>query len=266
VVIVVFGNIKRSDNTMLRTLLVLMLPVVAIAQADYVVTTKADTLRGEIRLLTYDNIDRIQLNVGKKKEMLTALQVLSVFHEGKVYKPVQYEKRIILMQLIKTGYLSLYAFRLPNQTTYDGRYLYRLDGKHLEVPNLAFKKMMAAYLESCPDISEKIKLGEVGKKELEQILDAYNTCMASAKPTEAEPTPKPVINDLVIAIQTLKQKLSGEDFSSKKDAIDLLTDLEQKAGRNETIPNYLVEGLKAYLAPVTSAQTELETVLQLLKK
>jgi len=266
VVIVVFGNLK-SDKIMLRTLLLLLvLPVAAIAQTDYVITTKADTLRGEIRLLTYDNIDRIQINIGKKKEMLTALQVLSVYHEEKVYKPVQYEKRVILMQLIKTGYLSLYAFRLPNQTTYDGRYLYRLDGKHLEVPNLAFKKMMAAYLENCTDISDKIKSGELGKKELEQIIAGYNACMASAKPTEAEPAPKPVVNDLVIAIQNLKQKISEQDFSSKKDAVDLLTDLEKKAGRNETIPNYLLEGLKSYLASVPSLQQELETVLQLLKK
>jgi hypothetical protein len=90
--------------------------------------------------------------------------------------------------------------------------------------------------------------------------------MASAKPTEPEPLPKPVVNDLVIAIQNLKQKLTGQEFTSKKDALDLLTDLEQKAGRNENIPNYLLEGLKSYLAPVTSAQAELETVLLLAKK
>jgi hypothetical protein len=71
---------------------------------------------------------------------------------------------------------------------------------------------------------------------------------------------------LTSAIQNLKQKLSEQEFTSKKDAIDLLTDLEQKAGRNETIPNYLLEGLKSYLAPVTSIQSELESVLQLLKK
>ncbi len=34
----------------------------------------------------------------------------------------------------------------------------------------------------------------------------------------------------------------------------------------EAIPNYLLEGLKSYLAPVASVQTELETVLQLAKK
>ncbi|MBX2894570.1 MAG: hypothetical protein KF763_03955 [Cyclobacteriaceae bacterium] len=252
---------------MLRTLLVLMvLPVVCSAQTDYVITTKADTLRGEIRLLTYDNIDRIQINTGKKKEMLTALQVLAVYHEEKFYKPIQYDKRVLMMQQIKNGYLSLLAFRMPNQTTFDGRFLFRLDGKHMEVPNLAFKKIMATYLEGCADVSTKVKNGELGKKELEQILDEYNTCMASTKPTEPEPSPKLVVNDLVIAIQNLKQKLTAQEFTSKKDALDLLTDLEQKAGRNEVIPNYLLEGLKSYLAPVASAQVELETVLQLLKK
>lgn len=258
---------SKSDKIMLRTLLLLLvIPVAAFAQTDYVITTKADTLRGEVRLLSYDNIDRVQINIGKKKEMLTALQVLTIFYKDNFYKPIQYDNRVLLMQQVKTGYLSLYAFRLPNQTTYDGRYLYRLDGKNLEVPNLAFKKILSAYLEDCSTVSDKIKSGELGKKELEQILDEYNTCMASAKPTEPEPLTKPVVNDLVIAIQNLKQKLTSQEFISKKDAIDLLTDLEQKAGRNETIPNYLLEGLKSYLAPVSSVQAELETVLQLLKK
>ena len=91
--------------------------------------------------------------------------------------------------------------------------------------------------------------------------------MTSAKPVLAEQVePKPVVNELVTAIQKLKQKISDQDFSSKKDAVDLLADLEKKAGRNEAIPNYLLEGLKSYLAPVASVQTELETVLQLAKK
>ncbi len=253
---------------MLRTLLIVMvLPVAAFAQTDYVITAKADTLRGEVRLLTYDNIDRLQITIGKKKEILTALQVLSVYHEENFYKPIQYDNRVVLMQQLKTGYLSLYAFRMQNQTTFDGRYLYRLDGKHLEVPNLAFKKMVATYLEGCPEVSDKVKSGELGKKDIEKILDEYNACMTSAKPVLAEQVePKPVVNELVTAIQKLKQKISDQDFSSKKDAVDLLADLEKKAGRNEVIPNYLLEGLKSYLAPVASVQTELETVLRLAKK
>jgi hypothetical protein len=253
---------------MLRTLLILLiLPVAAFAQTDYVITSKADTLRGEVRLLTYDNIDRIQITIGKKKEMFTALQVLSVFYEQKIYKPIRLENRVVLMQQLKSGYLSLYAFRMPNQTTFDGRYLYRLDGKHQEVPNLAFKKIMASYLENCAEVSDKIKSGELGRKEIEQILDEYNMCIASAKPsTSPEVEAKPVATELTTAIQKLKQKISEQDFSNKKDALDLLNDLEQKASRNESIPNYLLEGLKSYLAPVASVQTELETVLQLLKK
>ncbi len=265
-VIVLFGSIKLS-YAMLRTLLMLVvLPVTTFAQPDYIITSRADTLRGEVRLLTYDNIDRVQITIGKKKEMLTALQVLTVYHEEKFYKPIQHDNRVLLMQQLKTGYLSLYAFRLPNQTTLDGRYLYRMDGKHMEVPNLAFKKMLSTYLENCTEVSNKVKSGDLGKKELEQILDEYNTCMATTKPVDTKAEPEPVVTELVTAIQKLKQKLNGVDFISKKDALDLLSDLEQKAGRNETIPNYLLEGLKAYLMPVSTVQTELETVLQLLKQ
>lgn len=245
--------------------MLLVLPVITFAQSDYIITNKADTLRGEVRILTYDNIDRVQITIGKKKEILTALQVLRVYHAEKFYKPIQHDNRVLLMQQLKAGYLSLYAFRMPNQTTLDGRYLYRMDGKHLEVPNLAFKKMLSTYLEDCTEVSNKVKSGDLGKKELEQILDEYNTCIATAKPVRIPTDPAPVASELLTAIQKLKQKISDQDFGSKKDAVDLLTDLEKKAGRNETIPNYLLEGLKSYLATVPSVQTELETVLQLLK-
>ncbi|MCW5910646.1 MAG: hypothetical protein KIT62_06205 [Cyclobacteriaceae bacterium] len=252
---------------MLRILLLLIvLPVYAFTQTDYIVTAKADTLRGEVRILSYDIMDRVQVNTGKKKEIFTALQVLGVYLDEKFYRPVQYDKRVMMMQQLKAGYLSLYAFRLPNQATYDGRYLYRLDGKNIEVPNLGFKKIVSAYLEGCPDLSEKIKAGELGKKDLDQILDDYNTCMASARPAEAAPAAKPVVNNRVIAIQNLKQKIAGQDFASKKDALDLLNDLEQKAGRQETIPNYLLEGLKSYLASVATVQADLENLLALLKE
>jgi hypothetical protein len=45
----------------------------AVAQANYVVTLKADTLRGDVRILSYDNIDRVQVAKDGKKESFTAL-------------------------------------------------------------------------------------------------------------------------------------------------------------------------------------------------
>lgn len=254
---------------MVRTLIILSLfSYRAVAQTDYLITSKADTLSGEIRILSYDQLDRVQIQVGTKKEIFTALQVLSVNKDGQEYKPLQYERKIVLMKVMKQGYLSLYAFRLPNQTSYDGRLLTKLDGTSMEVPNLAFKKILGAYLEDCETVSTQIKNGDFSRRDLEKIIDDYNECLGnkrSASPVIETPTPV-IVNDATQAIASLITKVEAEDFSSKKDALDLLHDIQTKVGKNETIPNYLSEGLKSYLSVVPALSEDLEKLLALLKK
>jgi hypothetical protein len=115
----------------------LLVSLVASAQPDFVITSRADTVFGEVRILSYDLIDRVQVEVAKKKESYTALQVLVIQKEGILYKPVKYENKIVFMQLLKPGYLSLYAFRIQGQSTYDGRFLVKLNGTSQELPNIA---------------------------------------------------------------------------------------------------------------------------------
>ncbi len=253
---------------MLRTFLALMLlSFSAGAQTDYLITSKADTLYGKVRVLTYDLIDRMQLESDKKKEMFTALQVLSINVGGEVYKPLKYENKIVLMKLLKSGYLSFYAFRLPSQNTYDGRFLVKLDGTTLDLPNIGFKKILSGYLEECESVAKQVKDGDLTKKDIDKIIDEYNACMANLKKIPTPIASQPVaINEKTVAIKALIKKLEGEEFSSKKDALDLLRDLQTKVGKNETIPNYLSEGLKSYLSSVPALTEDLNKLLDLLKK
>jgi len=251
---------------MVRTLAALMLIAIsANAQTNYVITSKADTLYGKVRILSYDQLDRVQVEAGKKKEIFTALQVLSVSIDSQVYKPVQYEKKIYLMKQVKSGYLSLYAFRMENQSSYDGRFLVKLDGSTLEVPNITFKKWMENFLEDCKSTAEKIKSGELTKKDIEKIIDDYNDCMKN----QGSITPAPVVetgNDTLQMIESLRKKIEAEEFPSKKDALDLLRDIQGKVSKNESVPNYLTEGLKSYLSSVPALTEDLNKLLGLLQK
>ncbi len=254
---------------MVRILVVLILFSFTVkAQTNYLVTSKADTLYGEVKVLTYDELDRAQINIDKKKKTFTALQVLSLNIEGQVYKPVQYDKSILFMKLLKSGYLSLYAYRLPNQNNYDGRFFMKLDGTTLEVPNLNFKRILSKYLEDCESISYKVKEGELGRKDLDQIIDDYNLCMSNKSSVALSAAAPPVIisNEGTKAIDAILKKAEGEDFPSKKDALDLLRDIKSKVEKNETVPNYLTEGLKSYLSSVPALSDDLEKLLSLLKK
>ncbi len=255
---------------MLRTFLAFMLLSTSVgAQTNYLITSKADTLYGKIRILSYDLIDRVQIETAGKKEMFTALQVLTVEIDSQLYKPIQYDKKVMLMKLLKPGYLSLYAFRIPDKNFYDGRFLVRLDGTSIEVPNIGFKKILSTFLEDCETIANQVKNGDLVKKELDKIIDEYNLCVKEVKnnvQTAVVAEPVQAQNEKTMAIESLIKKVEVEDFSTKKDALDLLRDIQIKAGKNETIPNYLSEGLKSYLSNVTSLTEDLENLLELLKK
>lgn len=240
------------------------------AQPDFVITSRADTVFGEVRILSYDLLDRVQVEVGKKKESYTALQVLAVQKAGVTYKPVKYENKIILMQVLKPGYLSLYAFKMQGQSTYDGRFLVKLNGTSQELPNIAFKRLMSGFLEDCQSVSDQIKEGQLARKDLESIIDQYNLCMESkttstlqGKPTEP---PAQQVNEKTQAVAEFIKKVEAQEFESKTDALDLLKDIQNRAGKNETIPNYLTEGLKSYLTKVPELQDDLSGLLTLLKK
>lgn len=234
------------------------MPLLAVCQQDYAVTLRGDTLRGEVRILTYDMMDRVQVITLKGKESFTAVQIRMVSIEGKTYQPVKIDTNIRMMQLLTPGFLSLYGFRMNNQMTYDGRYLVKLGGRSMELPNLTFKKTMAAFLEECPAVVEKISSGTWTKKHLDSILVSYNACVAE-RSIPAKP------NEGLVKLNALKQKIEASDLANKKDALDIVSDLSQKVGKKESVPNYLIEGLKSYLNGKPELAADLDEVLKIIK-
>src|SRR5687767_4710050 len=108
--------------------LLLMLAYQCSAQ-DYVVTTKNDTIRGDVKPLLYGADKKVQVTAAdKKKTVLPITQTLGFSLRGEIFHPVRTDAGYTFMKLLKPGYLSLYAFQLENQMTYDGRYLLKKDG------------------------------------------------------------------------------------------------------------------------------------------
>src|SRR5258708_33286788 len=124
-----------------------------------------DTLRGKVKIMSYDQLDRVQVGEKKNKTTLTARQVKTAFTEGETYHPQQSNHTIRFMKLVKPGYLSLYAFKEENQNFYGGRSLIKKDGTKTEGPNLSFKKIINEFLGDCPELREKIKSGQKRRKE-----------------------------------------------------------------------------------------------------
>ncbi|MFZ5970691.1 MAG: hypothetical protein ACOYXA_03780 [Bacteroidota bacterium] len=232
------------------------------AQGDWVVTLKNDTLRGEVRILTYDLMDRVQVKSEEGRQVFTAVQVRNVQIAGDDYQPVKMDNRIHLMKLLSQGYLSLYAFRLENQNSYDGRCLVKLGGATLELPNLTFKKTMATFLEDCEAVSEKVKEGAWSKKDLDVIIKEYNTCIAAQSRQKIVADASDEKTD---RIEALRSKVEQSDLESKSDVLELLSDLQKKVSKGEAVPNYLTEGLKSYLDKQPAFAADLAEVIRLVK-
>jgi hypothetical protein len=166
------------------------------------------------------------------------------------------------MQILKSGYLSLYAFNFPNQYMFDGRYMVKLDGSALEMPNISFKKMMINFLEECSEVTDRIKKGELGKSDINTIIDEYNICVTKLKPaSNAIAT-----SEELKALQNLSAKVRELNFDAKEDALDILNDMQSKLEKKEKVSNYLVGGLEAALKDQSTLTEDLTKFTDLLKK
>ncbi len=234
---------------------------------DYLVTSKGDTLFGQVRPLTYGVDKKVQFTAeGKKKTVYPMFQVRSFRYKDEIYKPVKGPEGYTFMKLVRSGYLSLYNYQLPNQASYDGSFLLRKDGEGIDVPNLSFKKYMKNFLEDCPTIVGKIDNGDLGRKDLEQIIDEYNACIDG----------KTIDHDQVIAEKSEQKKVlsawdvlltkvtSQPDFEGKDNAMEMIQEIKRKITNTEKIPNFLLEGVRSILKQ-EELKVELENALNEIK-
>jgi len=240
---------------------------------DYVITIQGDTLKGEVKALTYSTDKKVQITEpGKKKVVFPFFKVKVFTIEDELYQPMKGPDGYTFMKVIKTGYLSLYAFQMKNQTGFDGMYLAKLDGSGMEVPNLTFKKGMKKFLDDCPSVTYKIENDQLNKRDLHKIVDEYNECVKApavvhtpAAPVVAAPVvaaPAPVEKSSSAAWNTLEEKVKAQpDFEGKADALEMIGEIKSKMAASQKVPNFLIEGLKTSLNQDVF-KTELENALK----
>jgi hypothetical protein len=239
----------------------------ATAPPDYIITFKGDTIRG-IVAISYD-MDKVQItppDLQGKKMGFRAFQIRAIRQQGEVYNPLPYGTSYRFMKLIKSGYLSLYAFRDPNQSAFDGRFLVKRDGSSVEVPNFMFKKVISGFLKDCEKVAREIREGTIKITQLEQIVDEYNVCIDNNTRRIYATVPDRAPNPKSILLVNLEVKVQGlPDFPHKKDAMDLLHDIGEKLDNHQPVPNYLTEGLENYLGTIDPVRDDLKKLMETLK-
>lgn len=221
---------------------------------DYVLTAKGDSIPGQVKPLAFGIEKKVQVtDASKKKQTLAIFQVKEYHFKGDTYRPIKGPDGYSFMKLIKDGYLSLYYYQLPNQVTYDGTYMQKLDGKGTDVPNLGFKKAMKNFLKDCDAVVDGIESGELTKRNLNEIIDQYNNCIQNNTVTKEKAVAVRVEQKKTMGPwDVLEEKVKSEtDFDGKQNALDMIQEIKGKISRSEKIPNFLIDGLKSSLSQDT---------------
>ena len=254
-----------KTNIVIHILLFVLLMLVCqcVGAQDYVLTARGDSLTGEVKPLLYGPQKKVQvISADDEKTSLSIFEVRTFSHEGDVYHPVKGDQGYVFMKLLQQGYLSLYAYQPENQTRFDGLFLKKLDGESMVVPNLGFKKYVSKFLEDCPQVSARVKEGELGKKDLTELISAYNGCIDRRTvdhdkiiASRQEQTTK------ISAWDSLEEKVREKDISEKENTLEMIAEIRKKIQRHEKIPNFLIEGLRNSLQN-TGLISELELALK----
>lgn len=231
---------------------------------DYLITSKGDSLTGQIKPLFYGADKKVQITTyNKKKDVFPMFQIKVFRYKDELYRPVKGPEGYTFMKLIKAGYLSLYNYQLANQVTFDGTFLLKKDGRGIDVPNLSFKKSMTSFLEDCPTVAKKIDDGTFGKRELSLIVDEYNQCI-DGKTIRHDKilAEKAAQTKIISSWDVLEKKVKEEpDFEGKKNALEMIQEIKGKIANSEKIPNFLLDGLKSSLRQ-ESFKSELDSALK----
>jgi len=239
--------------------LLLILMHQCVSAQDYVLTTRGDSLTGDVKPLVYGSDKKVQVvSADKKKTTFSLFEIRAFSIDGEIYHPLKGENGYVFMKLVQPGYLSLYAFQQDNQMRFDGLLLKKMDGENLVVPNLGFKRYVGKFLEDCPAIAERIKEGELGKKNLSELISQYNACIENRTVDHEKVIARSEEQTTKIgAWDSLEEKIKSKEFNEKTNALEMIAEIRKKIRSQEKIPNFLLEGLKNSLRD-TGLEQDLE--------
>jgi hypothetical protein len=231
---------------------------------DYVITVRGDSLSGDVRPLFFGAEKKVQLTTADDKTLYSITEVRAFAKDGEVFHPIRGERGYEFMKLLQPGYLSLYAYQMENQMRFDGLWLQKRDGAHLIVPNLGFRKYISQFLEDCPNVADKVKEGQFTRRDLTEIIDAYNSCIGQRTAQHVGAIAQlETQNEKVAPWQNLEDSIQKKEFADKGTALEMVAEIRKKIRDNERIPNFLIEGLKGTLNG-HGLDDELKTALQTL--
>lgn len=237
-----------------------------VAQNDFVVTLSGDTVHGNASIVKAGKFDIVQLADDSKKTKYTAMETKVIQIDNNLYHPVPLGGNIYFMKLLRTGFLSLYGYKIENQTTYEGRLLRKATGDIFDVPIIKFRSSIISFIKDCDSAAQVVKTHRLKRENLEEIVIEYNRCMGEVF------RQRNTDNQLSITKEEKKSKLDdfrklieSTQLDGKSEVMVLLSDMVSKIESGEPIPAYQKNALKDYLKGKRELSKEFEKLMTLLE-
>ncbi|MEP4091955.1 hypothetical protein [Reichenbachiella sp.] len=221
------------------------------AQDQWLVTAKLDTIRGKI-FLDYGGpyqADEAQVKIGKEKSSYKAYQVRSVsLGENDVYESIKIDQRYQFAKVdVKGKYFTQYLYidaTAGNTSNYSLKLFVNWKGDMYKISNLTPRKRFAMFFEDCESVKTKIESGELKKKDLKKIFEAFDECMdqaleAKSVATVQVATPSADMSEFIEKLKSME--LYNDDLEN------MIKDISQKMVNKQSIPQYLQQAVLGQL-------------------
>ena len=215
-------------------------------QSQWLVTAKLDTIYGKITLQAGDQYraDEAMLKVDKEKEFYKSYHLRSVhLDKGKDYEVLKINDRYQFAQVdLKGKYFSQYLYLDPsssNTSNYVLKVLVDWKGEQYQVSNLTSRKKFASFFEDCESVSEKILAGELKKNQLQEVFNAYDSCIDEINSQMPSTSAAPRISD---DMEAFISELKSKDLY-KGDLSMMVNDINQKLTNGQFVPKYLQQAV-----------------------
>ena len=242
----------------------LLLMMEEVSAQDLVTTTKGDVISGKAMIASRDQfLQSVTVKTDDGKQFFKVFEVKSVLKkDSSLYETLKINGKYQFALLKKKGYLSLYYYvsdEVNSTGLFDKALLIKADGSHIDMPNLTFRKVMGNFLSDCPSVVNKLENKGYKKKNVPQIIDDYNACI-ELRETGTINTGDTAKSDKITEIIAAVNKL--EQLEGRLEVIEMLNDLKKKLYNKESIPSYLLNGIRNALDSQPELVKKLEQALE----
>ena len=148
-----------------------------VAQNDYLITLKGDSLVGKIDLRQARFYDELTIKTDEGKQNFRVYAIKKVVKEENTFEMVTFNNKKVFGQVVEKGSkASLYLVRNDGNQSFVNKLITKNDGKSAVLQVVKFKNTITKLFDDCPELIERLDNKEFSMQNLSELLQFYEDC------------------------------------------------------------------------------------------